>query len=67
MARKAMIKPLKMMCMSNKEEITKMYFSITKFLKMIITCTNFAVFIWNGQLLQHLFVFVHQQNNVLVI
>ena len=47
MARKAMIKPLKMLCMSNKEEITKKkYFSSTNSLKMIITCTSFAAFIW---------------------
>ena len=46
MAQKTMIKPVKMLCMSNKEEITKIDFSITNFLKMIITCTSFAAFIW---------------------
>ena len=48
MARKAMIEQVKMLCMSNKEEITKIDFSITNFLKMIITCTSFAAFIWKG-------------------
>ena len=46
MARKAMIEQVKMLCMSNKEEIIKIDFSITNFLKMIITCTSFAAFIW---------------------
>ena len=46
MARKAKIEQMKMLCMSNKEEITKNDFSITNFLKMIITCTSFAAFIW---------------------
>ena len=48
MARKAIIEQVKMLCMSNKEEITKIDFSITNFLKMIITCTSFAfaAFIW---------------------
>ena len=55
MARKAMIEQVKMLCMSNKEEITKIDFSITNFLiiaylftflKMIITCTSFSAFIW---------------------
>ena len=46
MARKAMTERVKMLCMSNKEEITKIDFSITNFLKMIITCTSFAAFIW---------------------
>ena len=45
MARKAMIEQVKMLCMSNKEQITKIDFSITNFLKMIITCTSFAAFI----------------------
>ena len=35
-----------MLCMSNKEEITKIDFSITDFLKMIIAGTSFAAFIW---------------------
>ena len=48
MARKAMIEQVKMLCMSKKEEITKNDFSITNFLKMIITCTSFAAFIWKG-------------------
>ena len=43
---KAMIEQVKMLCMSNKEEITKNDFSITNVLKMIITCTSFAAFIW---------------------
>ena len=47
MARKAMIERVKILCMSNTEEITKNDFSITNFLKMIITCTtSFAAFIW---------------------
>ena len=46
MARKAMIEQVKMLCMSNKEGITKIDFSITNFLKMIITCSSFAAFIW---------------------
>ena len=46
MARKAMIERVKMLCMSNKEEITKIDFSITNFLKMMIICTSFAAFIW---------------------
>ena len=41
-----MIEQVKMLCMSNKEEITKIDFSITNFLKMIITCTSFVAFIW---------------------
>ena len=45
MARKAMIEQVKMLCMSNKEEIAKINFYITNFLKMIITCTSFAAFI----------------------
>ena len=40
MARKAMIKQVKMLCMSNKEEIIKNDFSITNFLKMIIMELN---------------------------
>ena len=46
MARKAMIEQVKMLYMSNKEEITKTDVSITNFLKMIITYTSFAAFIW---------------------
>ena len=46
MARKAMIEQVKMLCMSNKEEITKIDFSVANFLKMIITCTTFTAFIW---------------------
>ena len=67
MARKAMIEQVKMLCMSNKEEITKIDFSITNFHKMIITCTSFAVFIWKGAAASASFFFVHQKNNVLVI
>ena len=48
MARKAMIEQVKLLCMSNKEEITKIDFSITNFLKTIITCTSFTAFIWKG-------------------
>ena len=63
---KTMIEQVKMLCMSTKEEITKNDFYITNFLKMVITCISFAVFLYgNWQLLQHLF--VHQKNNVLVI
>ena len=46
MARKPIIEQVKMLCVSNKEEITKIDFSIINFLKMIITCTIFAAFIW---------------------
>ena len=49
MTLKALIQQVKMLCMSNKEEITKNDFSITNFLKMIITCTSFAAFIWKGE------------------
>ena len=48
MALKAMLEQVKMLCMSNKEEISKIDFSITNFLKIIITCTSFAAFIWKG-------------------
>ena len=44
--KKAMIEQVKMLCMSNKEEITKNDFSIRNFFKMTITCTSFAAFIW---------------------
>ena len=57
MARKPMIEQVKMLCTSNKEEIIEINFSITNFLKMLITCARFAALYGNGQLLQHLFCF----------
>ena len=58
MTRKPVFEQVKMLCMSNKEEITEFKFSSTNFLKMIITCAIFAGN-GNGQLHHHLFVFVH--------
>ena len=57
----------KMLYLSKQKEITDIKSFRTNFLKMIITWAIFAAFIGNMQLLQHLFVFVHQKNNFLVI
>ena len=65
MARKAMIEQVKMLCMSNKEEITKIDFSITNFLK--ITCSSFAAFIWKWATASASFCFCSSENDVLVI
>ena len=46
MARKPVIEQIKMLCLSNKKEITEIKFSSTNFLKMIITWAIFAAFIW---------------------
>ena len=67
MARKPVIEQIKMLCLSNKKEITEIKSSRTNSLKMIITWAIFAAFIWKCAVLEHLFVFVHQKNNFLVI
>ena len=46
MARKPVIEQIKMLCLSNKKEITEIKSSRTKFLKMIITWVIFVAFIW---------------------
>ena len=46
MARKPVIKQIKMLCLSNKKEITEIKSSRTNFLKMIINWAIFATFIW---------------------
>ena len=46
MARKPVIEQIKMLCMSNKTEITEVKFSSTNVLKMIITWAIFPAFIW---------------------
>ena len=46
MARKPVIEQIKMLCLSNKKEITEIKFSRTNFLKMTITWAIFAAFIW---------------------
>ena len=46
MAQKPVIEQIKMLCLSNKKEITEIKSSRTNFLKMIITWANFAAFIW---------------------
>ena len=46
MARKPVTEQLKMLCMSNKTEITEIKLSSTNVLKMIITWAIFAAFIW---------------------
>ena len=45
MARKPVIEQIKMLCLSNKKEITEIKFSRTNFLKMTITWAIFAAFI----------------------
>ena len=45
-ARKPVIEPIKILCLSNKKEITEIKSSHTNFLKMIITWAIFAAFIW---------------------
>ena len=46
MARKPVTEQIKMLCLSNKKEITEIKSSRTNFLTMIITWSIFAVFIW---------------------
>ena len=46
MARKPVIKQIKILCLSNKKEITEIKCSGTNFLKMTITWASFAAFIW---------------------
>ena len=46
MARKPVIMQIKMLCLSNKKEITEIKSSRTNFLKIIITWAVFAAFIW---------------------
>ena len=46
MARKPVIEQTKMLCLSNKKEITEIKSSRTNVLKMIITWAIFAAFIW---------------------
>ena len=67
MARKSAIEQIKILCPSNKKEITEIKSSPTNFLKMTITWAILLLLYGNVQLLQHLFVFVHQKNNFLVI
>ena len=66
-ARKPAIEQIKMLCLSNKKGITEIKSSCRNFLKMIITWAILLPLYGNVQLLQHLFVFVHQKNNFLVI
>ena len=46
MARKPVIEQIKMLCLSNKKEITEIKSSRTNLLKMIISWATFAAFIW---------------------
>ena len=46
MARKPVIKQIKMLCLSNKKEITEIKSSHANFLKLITTLAIFAAFIW---------------------
>ena len=46
MARKPVIEQIKMLCISNKTEITEIKFSSTNLIKMVITWAIFAAFIW---------------------
>ena len=46
MAQKPVMLQIKMLCLSNKEEITEIKSSRKNFLKMIITWAIFAAFIW---------------------
>ena len=46
MARKPVIEQIKMLCLSNKKEITEIMSSRTNFLKMTITWAISAAFIW---------------------
>ena len=46
MARKPVTEQIKMLCLSNKKEITEIKSPRTNFLKMIITWAIFAAFIW---------------------
>ena len=46
MVRKPVIEQTKLLCMSNKTELTEIKFSSTNVLKMIITWAIFAAFIW---------------------
>ena len=65
MARKPVIEQIKMLCMSNKTEIK---FSSTNVLKMIITWTIFAAFIWKCAAASASFLFLFiRKNNFLVI
>ena len=63
------IEQIKMLCLSNKKEITEIKSSRTNFLKMIITWDIFGAFIWKCAAASafFFFVFVHQKNNFLVI
>ena len=73
MARKPVTEKIKMLCLSNKKEITQIKSSRTNFLKMIVTWANFAAFIWKCAAASasffffFFFFFVHQKNNFLVI
>ena len=46
MARKPVIEQIKMLCLSNKKEITEIKSSHTNFLKLIIAWAIFVGFIW---------------------
>ena len=46
MVRKPVIEQIKMLCLSNKKEITEIKSSRTNFLKMIKTWAIFAAFVW---------------------
>ena len=46
MARKPVIEQIKMLCLSNKKEITEIKSSCTNFLKLVITWAIFAALIW---------------------
>ena len=67
MARKPVIEQIKILCLSNKKEITEIKSSSTNFLKIAITWAIFAAFIWKCAAASASFVFVHQKNNFLVI
>ena len=46
MARKPVIEQIKMLCLSNKKEITEIKSSCTNFLKMVIAWAIFVTLIW---------------------
>ena len=58
MARTPVIEQIKMLCLSNKKEITEIKFSCTNFLNMIIIWAIFAAFIWKCAAASAFFLFL---------
>ena len=53
---------IKMLCLSNKKEVTEIKSSHTNFLKMIITWAIFAAFIWKCAAASASFCFCSSEN-----